>query len=622
MASVFINRWLKPLESRYGLDLRSLALLRVGLALVLLIDTLRRFPDIAALYTDQGVLPRSYLGDLWAPGYWSLHALSGSALVQGLLLLAALFFGLQMLVGYRTRIAVITSWVLLVSVHNRNPLLTFAADDVFRAVLFWAMFLPLGARYSIDWALNTSEKPQLQRIFTGAVVALTVQQCFVYMFSAVFKTTSADWWPDATAVYYSLSFDQYATPLGSWLLNLGPLLAAFTVITLVLEWLGPLLLWSPVRTDLCRTVAVAVFISLHLGFGATLRIGIFPVLSAVTWLAFIPTSVWEGWARRAYDPHRAMGEKRLGLQIYYDVDCGFCKKVVHLIRTFLVLPPQVPLQTAQSDPVIHEAMLAQNSWVIVDWQGNHHYKWEGIAYVVSLSPILFWLAPILRWSPLMAVGTRIYETIASNRRAAGKFTKPFKFKPMEVKSGSLWGRVLSAIALSLLLLTTVWNFRSITSHYAFVDSDSPAITALRRVTTSRTLQKLDPISRVTRLDQSWSIFAPAPPKDDGWYVAVGQTADGQEVNLLYPSQAVSFDKPSLRVRNRLYPNMQWRTFFINLSRARSEASLPEFGRYLCQQSPADRPVDQAALYFMDERTVAPGETQTVEQQLVSTFECR
>jgi len=115
-----------------------------------------------------------------------------------------------------------------------------------------------------------------------------------------------------------------------------------------------------------------------------------------------------------------------------------------------------------------------------------------------------------------------------------------------------------------------------------------------------------------------SIFAPGPPKDDGWYVAVGKTAAGEDVNLLYPNRPVSFDKPSLRVRNQLYPNMQWRTFYINLSRARGQASLPEFGRYLCQQAP----VNDAALYFMDERTVPPGEVQTVNQTLVSTFNCQ
>ncbi|MEM9164327.1 MAG: hypothetical protein AAGC54_14825, partial [Cyanobacteria bacterium P01_F01_bin.4] len=357
-------------------------------------------------------------------------------------------------------------------------------------------------------------------------------------------------------------------------------------------------------------LAVVVFIALHLGFGATLNLGIFPFLSVVTWLAFIPSSIWDGWAKRAFGP------KQQGLRIYYDVECGFCKKVVHLIRTFLVLSPDTPLQTAQSDPVIHEAMLTQNSWVIVDWQGRHHYKFEGIAYVVSLSPVFRPFAKLLRWRPMMAAGTRFYETIANNRRAAGRFTKPFKYKPLRVKPSAM----LSAIALSLLLLTFVWNLRSITSHHAFVDGDSPALTGLKRITNSRTLQRLDGLSRVTRLDQSWSIFAPSPPKDDGWYVWAGEQADGSEVNLLAPGQAPDFDKPTLKERNRLYRNMQWRTFFINLGRQRGEASLAEYGRYLCE-SWQGQPLNGISAHFMIERTAPPGEPQTVEQQTVLEQKC-
>ena len=53
----------------------------------------------------------------------------------------------------------------------------------------------------------------------------------------------------------------------------------------------------------------------------------------------------------------------------------------------LLVLPHTPLATAQSIPEINEAMEAQNSWVIVDWKGQRHYKFEGIAYVVSLSPV-------------------------------------------------------------------------------------------------------------------------------------------------------------------------------------------------------------------------------------------
>jgi hypothetical protein len=41
----------------FGVDLRSLAVLRVGLAVALLYDTLDRSRDLVALYTDAGAFP-------------------------------------------------------------------------------------------------------------------------------------------------------------------------------------------------------------------------------------------------------------------------------------------------------------------------------------------------------------------------------------------------------------------------------------------------------------------------------------------------------------------------------------------------------------------------------------
>lgn len=613
------NGWLAGLRDRYSLDVRSLALLRIGLALVILADLWTRFGDLTAHYSDLGVLPRAVLNDgIVKPGYWSLHALSGLPLVQGVLFLAAALGAIAMLFGYHSRIAVIVSWVLLISMHNRNPLLIFAADDVLRAVMFWAMFLPLGAAYSVDRAMNTATRPVPLRIFSGATVALMVQQCFIYIFSAVFKTTDAAWWPDGSAVYYSLSYDQYVTALGHFLLNLGPLLTVFTLVTLVLEWVGPLLIWSPIRNDLCRMVAVVTFISLHAGFGLTLNLGIFPFLSIFTWLAFIPTSFWESLGKRVYGPEGS-GPKRTGLKIYYDADCGFCKKVVHLIRMLLVLP-HTPLATAQSIPEINEAMETQNSWVIVDWQGKHHYKFEGIAYVVSLSPVFGWFARVLRFAPVMAVGTRFYEWIANNRRTAGTFTRPFKFKPLKVKSPA-W---LSIVVLLLLSLTFLWNLRSIATHRSFVESQQPVMSILRRVTKSRTAQRLDWLSQVTRLDQSWSIFAPGPPKDDGWHVVTGTpVGDGADsMDVLRPDQPVNFEKPTLRDRARFYKNMQWRTFYINLNRNVGKKVFDDYGNYLCQQSDrSGHPIKDLKVYFMDERTAAPGEPQTVEEKLIWEQAC-
>ncbi|HEY9858081.1 MAG TPA: hypothetical protein V6D16_01145, partial [Candidatus Obscuribacterales bacterium] len=195
------------------------------------------------------------------------------------------------------------------------------------------------------------------------------------------------------------------------------------------------------------------------------------------------------------------------------------------------------------------------------------------------------------------VGTKFYETVASNRRAAGQFTKPLKFRPLGVRSS----RPLNLITLLLFAYTFIWNLRSFAPD----------------VFNRRTLNSVDGISRVTRLDQSWSIFAPAPPRDDGWYVIPGQLADGTEVDVFKDGAPVSYEKPSLKVRNAIYRNMQWRSYLINLNRAVGKKLYPYYGEYLCRswnaQHQGANQIKSLEVYFIKERTVPPGKPQTVEK---------
>ncbi|MEA5550499.1 HTTM domain-containing protein [Anabaena cylindrica UHCC 0172] len=589
--------WGKNLETILGLDLRSLAVFRIGISLIILTDLFTRFRDITAHYTDIGVLPRTLLKEIAKTGYWSLHAISGEPIFQVLLFAIATLMAFLMLVGYRTRVAVIASWVLLISLHNRNPALIFAADDVLRALMFWAMFLPLGACYSLDSALNTSSHKLPERVFSGATFALMCQQCFIYIFSAAIKTKSPIW-VDGSAVYYALSFDQYVTPFGHFLLNFQPILNVFTKITLVLEWIGPLMIFIPSRNSWFRLGAVITFIGLHAGFALTLNIGIFPFLSIFSWLAFLPSSFWNYLERHLQTPARQ------GLKIYFDADCGFCKKVVHILRTLLILP-ETPLLMAQEYPDICADMEAHNSWVIEDWQGKRYFKFKGIAYVVSLSPIFKFLVPVLTWKPVMAGGTKFYEAIASNRKFAGNFTKPLKFRPLEVRKS----RFLNILAVVLLIYAFIWN----------ISSYAPDL--FKR----KIWQNTEVIGRVTRLDQSWSIFAPAPPRDDGWHIIPGSLENGSEVDIFRDGSAVNWDKPSLVVRSAIYHNMQWRTYFINLNRAVGKKLYPFYGKYLCRvwntQHQGSEKLEKFNIYFMDERTVPPGEQQTVEKKLTWEQSC-
>src|SRR4030095_8777004 len=81
------------LEELFGIDLRSLALFRMGLALIVIGDLIHRSLDLKAHYTDFGILPRAELIRQTPKAlYFSVHLISGSVFIQAILFLLAGFF--------------------------------------------------------------------------------------------------------------------------------------------------------------------------------------------------------------------------------------------------------------------------------------------------------------------------------------------------------------------------------------------------------------------------------------------------------------------------------------------------------------------------------------------------
>ncbi|MGY6530733.1 MAG: HTTM domain-containing protein [Cyanobacterium sp.] len=606
------------LSKLFGFDLRSMALFRIGLALIIIGDLIIRSQDLRSHYTDDGVMPRTLANQVLDSWYWSIHLLSGDALFQGLIFLLSGLIAIALLVGYRTRLAAIASWALIISLHNRNPQLNFAVDDVLRALSFWAMFLPLGASYSIDKALNNSSKPLPKRFVSIATFAFMVQQILIYTGSALYKAKS-ETWHDGTAVYYALSFDQYATALGQFFLhNLPWILPIFSVGALWFELIAPFIIFIPFRITFFRCLAVVLFIGLHISFGLFFTLELFPYLSIASWLIFIPSEAWD------YLDEKLTNEERTNLTIYYDADCGFCKKVVHLLRTFLILS-HTPLLKAQEEDNIFRAMEEHNSWVVVDWQGNYHYKWEALTYVISLSPVFAFLAYPLKLTWVMNWGNKLYETIANNRQVAGKFTAPLKFRPLNVKPSL----TMNIIALILLLLTLIWNATMFFEQTIFRRPEGANkedfYSAGYNLLTRRTFNRIRPLGKITRLDQYWTIFAPSPPLDDGWHVIEGTLENGEQVDLLWGKDEISWDKPTRQQRDQLYGNSRWRTYFINLNRSIGNRLYPYYASYLCRQwnnqHQEDNRLSEINFYFMDERTIPPGEVQTVEKTLPHQDSC-
>jgi hypothetical protein len=279
-------------EEIFGADLRSLATFRVVLALLVLADLAIRATDLSAHYTDTGIMPRTVLVEqVLSPWAFSLQLMNGGALFQGMLFGAAALAAFGMLVGYRTRLMTFVVWVLLLSIQLRNPLLNGSESSMLRMLFFWGMLLPLGAYWSVDRARSALPRPS-PRFLSLATFGLFMQIAFVYWFTAALKA-GPEWRSDFTALYYALSLDQLATPIGHLLLDFPSMLQALTLGTVVIEALGPLLLFCPFLTGPVRTGAALAFMGFHLGIWLTMDIGIFPWISAFCMVCFFPSWFWD-----------------------------------------------------------------------------------------------------------------------------------------------------------------------------------------------------------------------------------------------------------------------------------------------------------------------------------------
>lgn len=580
------------LKLMFGIDLRTLALFRVLVSVMLIADLLSRARDLSAHYTDAGVLPRSALLQMMGGWPMSLHALGGSAWWQGALMGLAALLALALLLGYRTRLATVLSWLMLVSLITRNPTLVQGGDNLLAMLLFWGMFLPLGARFSVDSALDRSAPTASSHHFSAATVALLLQVMSVYFFSALLKS-GAPWMSDGTAVAYALQIDHLATPAAVWLRQFEGLMAALTHYVWWLELLGPVLIFVPLFQPGLRLALQWLFITMHLGFFLCLAIGLFPFVSITSLSAFTPGRVWDWLEAKLQDP------KRRRLSMHYDGDCDFCLKTCLLLRNLLLLGP-VPIVKAQDNADIHREMLQHNSWVVVDHDGSRHVRWRGVALVFRRSPVFGLIGRVLGARVLAAVGDGIYQRVAAHRSALGRVTAAvLPYRALQPELSRRVNFVVAGFAVVVL-----W------SNVASLPAAGVRLPKL-----------LDGVVRPTLLMQQWNMFAPAPSVHEGWYVVRGQTEQGGNVDVLHRSLGeVDFERPR-RLADE-FPNYRWRKYLMRLAFELPPSHRLLYARYLCRVGQhaggAGTTLAQVQIYFVHEniQRSAPGVWSRPERRIL------
>lgn len=272
----------------FAVDLRALAAVRIALGTIFVVDLSNRFALIPELYADSGVLPRALVpyGPFPGPAMWG-----GSVGFEQGLFLVGMLAGTAMAVGRFTRISTFVCWSIGVSLWWRHPGFLNGGDLILVQLLFWSLFLPMDRVWSVR-ARPADEEPATH-VLSFASAGILLQMPLVYLFS-VFQKIAGSGWLEGTASWYAASHELWARPFGHWVAENFPIAhTGFTYGTLAVEFMGPILVFSPWATARMRMLVFLAFAGLQAGLGFSIVLWIFPFVSMTALIPILPSEFFD-----------------------------------------------------------------------------------------------------------------------------------------------------------------------------------------------------------------------------------------------------------------------------------------------------------------------------------------
>ena len=409
------------------MDPRTLGFGRIFLALVLIGDLLRRIPWLRDFYSNAGLIPNHTV--LWRPPFprvFSVFFMASLPEESALLFGVCFFVFFCFLIGYRTRLFQVLSFVMTTSLHNRILFAENWGGVAIGALMVWTMFLPLGRRFSVDAVLASLRArpeetpadlaagvspPDDRPAASLAVLGLLLQIAVIYWFNFVHK--SGPTWRHGTAIYYVLHQERIVTSLAVWVRAHAPfaLLKLLTHSTLVIEAAAPVLILTPILWRWTRPLAVVLLVGMHTSIAMLVNLGIFSA-AMIAYDPFLLTDAQWRWFGRLV-PKR--GRART---VFYDADCGVCYLIVRVLarldvhRRLRWLPNR---DTAALPAGVEPALLERTMLVVDPARDRRWTRADGLAEILGALPFgRLWAWP-LRLPGLGALAGWAYDSFARNR---------------------------------------------------------------------------------------------------------------------------------------------------------------------------------------------------------------
>ncbi|WP_437605108.1 HTTM domain-containing protein [Sorangium sp. So ce834] len=266
-----------------------LAVLRIGLASVLLLQAAMVGPALLELYGRSGILQGplndilartdlvriGWLIDRLAPlGVGEASIVTGTGALYALALVA-------LLLGWRARGAAALAWLTHLMLMMTADSTNYGADNYANIFLFYLIWMPSGAALSLDRRLARvpADPPATTRLSLRVV---QLHLCISYLASGLWKASGEQWW-NGEAIWRSVMLPAYRQVDFSWLADHTwiPVIAGWLVVLVEVGY--AFLIW-PRRS---RRIWVAATMALHVGIAVFMGLVVFGALmAALTFAAF------------------------------------------------------------------------------------------------------------------------------------------------------------------------------------------------------------------------------------------------------------------------------------------------------------------------------------------------
>jgi len=190
----------------------------------------------------------------------------------------------MLMIGWQSRLAATITWLVWVSLWNRNPLLLDGDDAILKLMCFYLMLSSCGNCWSVDACLQI--KPQQVSVWPLRLIQFQI--ALIYFVSGWVKFHSPEWL-DGTIMQYVLIHPQYSRWDG-WSFIDNPLLSGVLLaLAGFIRWwelLFPFLLINAHS----RKISLLIGILFHAGLLLTMNLRWFPVIMLSLYPALLSNS--------------------------------------------------------------------------------------------------------------------------------------------------------------------------------------------------------------------------------------------------------------------------------------------------------------------------------------------